>query len=117
VIGFAIGLMIELIALMIRLAIVAVRLMIRFSVVLVAAIAGAVESRRRASAGVRGTRVPIDPDLRWAVFARDGYACVHCRSRSDLTVDHIHPVLYGGRNSVDNLQTLCRRCNSRKGVS
>jgi hypothetical protein len=115
-IGALIGLAIQLIAMMISLLVVCLRLMIRGSILLVAAIAGAVESHRRArSSGIH--RIPIDQGLRWAVFQRDGYACVHCGSGSDLTVDHIHPVLYGGTNSADNLQTLCRSCNSRKGVS
>lgn len=50
------------------------------------------------------------------VFARNDYRCVRCGSRSDLTVDHIIPVSRGGTNDDDNLQTLCRPCNSRKGA-
>jgi hypothetical protein len=115
-IGFAIGLVIELVALMISLLILLLRLLIRGSVLLVALIAGAVQSHRGGPAKLPAGRQALDPDLRWAVFQRDGYACVHCGSRSDLTVDHVRPVLFGGENSPENLQTLCRSCNSRKGV-
>jgi hypothetical protein len=31
-----------------------------------------------------------------------------------LVVDHIQPESRGGRTVADNLQTLCRACNSRK---
>lgn len=33
---------------------------------------------------------------------------------TDLTVDHIVPKAAGGTNDPDNLQVLCRGCNSRK---
>jgi 5-methylcytosine-specific restriction endonuclease McrA len=58
----------------------------------------------------------VTADLRWAIFERDGYACGVCGSRSDLTVDHVSPVIVGGRDEPDNLRTLCRRCNSFKGA-
>lgn len=48
------------------------------------------------------------------VWKRDGFKCVDCKSDSDLTVDHIHPRSKGGTEEMDNLQTLCRPCNSRK---
>ena len=53
-------------------------------------------------------------DLRSAVYARDGNACVYCRSESDLTIDHRIPVLRGGSNGLGNLQTACRACNAKK---
>lgn len=61
-------------------------------------------------------RQPIDPEVRWAVFRRDGYACLRCGTDSDLTIDHIHPVALGGTNHPSNLQTLCRSCNAGKGI-
>lgn len=46
------------------------------------------------------------------------HACVHCGLKDGyLTLDHIRPLLYGGLNERQNLQVLCRSCNSRKGVS
>ena len=45
------------------------------------------------------------------------YKCACCgRSESDvqLTVDHIIPLARGGTNYLDNLQILCKSCNSRK---
>jgi hypothetical protein len=58
-----------------------------------------------------------DHDLRWRVFKRDGYRCLACGADTDLTVDHIVPVTQGGTNDQSNLQTVCRRCNSRKGAT
>ena len=50
------------------------------------------------------------------VFERDKYRCKHCDSHLDLSVDHIHPEVKGGETTLDNLQTLCLSCNSKKGV-
>lgn len=59
---------------------------------------------------------PIPSKLRWQVFKRDAYLCVRCDADEDLTVDHIHPEVKGGQATMDNLQTLCRPCNSSKGA-
>jgi hypothetical protein len=61
-------------------------------------------------------RRPMSAAVRRQVFARDDYACRHCGRRSDLAVDHIFPWSLGGTDDLDNLQTLCRPCNSRKGA-
>lgn len=54
--------------------------------------------------------------LRTKVFERDAYRCVHCTGHANLTVDHITPESKGGTLAFDNLQTLCRSCNSIKGA-
>lgn len=58
----------------------------------------------------------IKPGLRTQVFERDCYRCVHCGTHKDLTVDHIKPESRGGTLDLDNLQSLCRSCNSIKGA-
>lgn len=60
-------------------------------------------------------RKPIPGALRFAVYSRDGFACVFCSSTVDLTLDHIRPWSHGGPDTLNNLQTLCRPCNSSKG--
>jgi len=59
---------------------------------------------------------PISQQLRTKVFERDEYRCKFCGDHKDLTVDHIFPESKGGTLDLDNLQTLCRSCNSSKGA-
>ena len=44
--------------------------------------------------------------------------CLKCGNDNpgSLTLDHIVPVSKGGKGHLDNLQTLCRKCNNRKGA-
>jgi hypothetical protein len=58
-----------------------------------------------------------DSRLRKQVFERDGHRCKICKRMDCLSIDHIIPVSKGGTNDLDNLQTLCRPCNSAKGES
>ncbi len=67
-------------------------------------------SRRKSKKAV------IPQSLRWTVFERDGFACLHCGTRSMLRADHVQPESAGGAMTIDNLQTLCHSCNSRKGA-
>ena len=62
-------------------------------------------------------RKPIPKAVREAVFKRDNYCCVKCGSTKNLEVDHKVSLANGGTDHIDNLQTLCRDCNRRKGVS
>ncbi|MDF2434738.1 MAG: hypothetical protein JWP44_4369 [Mucilaginibacter sp.] len=65
----------------------------------------------------RGTKQKsaISRHLSKAVFERDGYRCVMCASHIDLCCDHIISEHDGGPTTIDNLQTMCRPCNSTKG--
>lgn len=72
-----------------------------------------VEARDIASSN--RSRNPIIPHLREWIIERDKNKCITCDAIEDLTVDHIVPVILGGKTNPDNLQTLCRTCNSRKG--
>jgi 5-methylcytosine-specific restriction endonuclease McrA len=50
------------------------------------------------------------------VFSRDRHTCQYCcRSKNDLTLDHIVPRHRGGGHTWDNLVTACKTCNHRKG--
>lgn len=59
-------------------------------------------------------RQSIPDDVRWDVWLRDGFRCVKCRIHRNLVIDHIVPVVDGGANDPENLQTLCSTCNARK---
>jgi 5-methylcytosine-specific restriction endonuclease McrA len=52
--------------------------------------------------------------LRKKVFERDGYKCVLCGSRTDLTADHIVELSLGGANQLKNLRTLCAECHQER---
>ncbi len=48
------------------------------------------------------------------------YRCLSCGKQEPeikLTVDHVVPVSCGGANTIDNIQPLCRTCNSRKNAA
>jgi 5-methylcytosine-specific restriction endonuclease McrA len=47
-----------------------------------------------------------------------GNRCLSCgRTDVKLTVDHVIPLKLGGVNTIENLQPLCKNCNSSKGAS
>jgi len=57
----------------------------------------------------------ISSNLRWQVWERDNFICQKCGSRKYLTIDHIFPESKGGKAELNNLQTLCEKCNKGKG--
>ncbi|MGL6196070.1 MAG: DEAD/DEAH box helicase family protein, partial [Thermoguttaceae bacterium] len=63
----------------------------------------------------------LTEDMRQQVFKKDNYTCLCCgktkRKGIVLNVDHIQPVSMGGLNTISNLQTLCKYCNTVKGVN
>jgi 5-methylcytosine-specific restriction endonuclease McrA len=61
-------------------------------------------------------RLPISEQLRNEVYDRDGRRCAECGSTENLVIDHIYPFSKGGKTELDNLQTLCKSCNSKKGA-
>lgn len=70
--------------------------------------------------GPRGRHNPeysrhIPQRLRQQVYERDDHTCLKCRTAENLHADHIVPVAQGGLTKLDNLQTLCAKCNLSKG--
>jgi len=63
-----------------------------------------------------GRKQIIPPEIRWFVWERDNFTCKMCGSRRNLSIDHIYPESKGGLLEKENLQTLCKSCNSRKGA-
>lgn len=70
---------------------------------------------------VRYQRALMTERLRTAIKERDNYTCQICGASVKqepnllLEIDHIIPVSRNGETTMDNLQTLCWRCNRRKG--
>ncbi len=48
------------------------------------------------------------------IYKRDGWKCVYCESKKNLTIDHVLPKCRGGKNTWSNLVTCCSSCNARK---
>jgi 5-methylcytosine-specific restriction endonuclease McrA len=47
--------------------------------------------------------------------AQYGNRCLCCGSAdTELTIDHVIPLVMGGRNDIENIQPLCLTCNLRK---
>lgn len=61
-------------------------------------------------------RAVIPEWLRNQVFERDGYKCVKCGATGNLQLDHIIPFSKGGKTEFNNLETLCKTCNLKKGT-
>lgn len=69
---------------------------------------------------IRRTPRDINARLRFKVLKRDNFKCVYCgkspanNSNVELHVDHIVPWSKGGETVIENLQTLCSKCNLGK---
>lgn len=60
----------------------------------------------------RKTSVPVE--IRKAVLKRDKFACVDCGVTENLEIDHIQPKRAGGKDTVNNCQTVCQICNNKR---
>lgn len=50
-----------------------------------------------------------------ALLEKYDYTCLSCgKQNTFLTADHIVPLSKGGSNSINNIQPLCKSCNSSK---
>jgi|GEM_PF-5757048 len=55
-------------------------------------------------------------DIREKVFDLHGCKCLNCGATDNIALDHVKPIAKGGENKIDNLQPLCKSCNSSKGI-
>lgn len=50
------------------------------------------------------------------IMNKYGNKCLCCGYTGQLAIDHIIPLINGGEHDVNNIQPLCRSCNSKKGT-
>ena len=72
----------------------------------------------------RRFRPLIPKSVQRAAFQRDSYTCVQCglvgkgetheEKVKGFAIDHVVPNAAGGSSELENLQILCRKCNSAK---
>ena len=69
---------------------------------------------------VNKTTRKIPDKLRYQVLKRDNFKCCACGASPakdpsvELHIDHVIPWSKGGETTIDNLQTLCSKCNLGK---
>ena len=56
---------------------------------------------------------------RYSIFERDGFQCIYCgkttyKDRKHMQLDHIVPLVAGGKGIAGNLATTCKHCNISK---
>src|SRR6185312_6692374 len=52
------------------------------------------------------------------IFLRDNNVCQYCGNqfnKTHLTLDHVIPIVQGGKKCWENIVTACKPCNQRKG--
>lgn len=48
---------------------------------------------------------------------KQNYKCIYCRAdlKDNYSLDHILPLSRGGTNDIDNIDVVCKSCNTSKG--
>jgi 5-methylcytosine-specific restriction endonuclease McrA len=73
------------------------------------------EKNRRRRAKLYGIETQHHTEQEWQeLCVRYDHRCLCCGERKPLSRDHVVPVTMGGTDSIDNIQPLCKVCNSRK---
>jgi hypothetical protein len=55
----------------------------------------------------------MDENLRIATLMRDGYQCTQCKEKKSLDAHHIIWREDGGKDTIENLITLCKQCHKK----
>jgi 5-methylcytosine-specific restriction endonuclease McrA len=53
----------------------------------------------------------LDKSISTRVFIRDDWKCRHCHERNGIDPHHVIYKSNGGKDEMNNLLTLCRRCH------
>ena len=76
--------------------------------------------RRRDERTIRPTkRITFPASVKRQLLLQQNRQCMYCGERKGTRttdIDHMHPVVRGGKNEKANLQVLCKPCNQRKGM-
>jgi 5-methylcytosine-specific restriction endonuclease McrA len=73
----------------------------------------AARAKRKALARKAGVLTVSGKDWR-RLCSRHGWRCFYCGARAHLTMDHVIPIIRGGRHSIGNIVPACVSCNSSK---
>lgn len=77
-----------------------------------------IEYKKSKQYQIKIERAKVSDSLRYDVLKRDNFKCQICGATQKdgvtLQVDHIVPVSKGGTSVIENLRTLCSRCNIGK---
>lgn len=76
---------------------------------------GTICLRRGTKYLTRQRRDTISAEVRAYLLTRDDGQCRKCAATERLEIDHVYPVVFGGKSALDNLQILCHNCNQEKG--
>ena len=79
--------------------------------------------QRNSTMNIKKSTRAISDKLRYQVLKRDNFKCCACGASPakdpsvELHIDHIIPWSKGGESTLENLQTLCSKCNIGKSDS
>ena len=79
--------------------------------------------QRNSTMNIKKSTHAISDKLRYQVLKRDNFKCCACGASPakdpsvELHIDHIIPWSKGGESTLENLQTLCSKCNIGKSDS
>ena len=96
------------------------RTLVKLDLPTIDALMGVLAQKIRVSKTAAGQRALMTAKVRGFIKDRDNHTCRYCsvsvaqEPNLLLEVDHILPLSRGGLSAIDNLQTLCWRCNRSK---
>ncbi len=72
--------------------------------------------KRILNSGKHSTKRSVSETKKKFVAAQQNWCCKKCQKQLPawFEVDHVMKLEYGGSNSIDNLEALCRDCHGRK---